>query len=109
MAQVAHLTAHAKEGRDAKVTCLSKRDRRIVRSLEPSRLLRHETCVYKMYGCLRCRVGPPMTLVQVLNHCKDECVYFFPLLAEAALTAYRTACSGMVIISHAQALRRVAR
>ncbi|KAI0333537.1 hypothetical protein GY45DRAFT_1432269 [Cubamyces sp. BRFM 1775] len=69
---VAHLTAHAKEGRDAKVTRLSKRDRRIVRALEPPRLVGHETCTYKMYGCLRCRVGPPTTLVQVLNHCKDE-------------------------------------
>ncbi|KAI0664676.1 hypothetical protein C8Q70DRAFT_938855 [Cubamyces menziesii] len=69
---VAHLTAHAKEGRDAKVTCLSKRDRRIVRALEPPRLIAHETCVYKMYGCMRCRIGPPMTLAQILSHCKDE-------------------------------------
>ncbi|KAI0362438.1 hypothetical protein OH77DRAFT_1416699 [Trametes cingulata] len=69
---VAHVCDHAAAGQDAKLTRLSKRDARIVRRLEPLRLAPFFSCVYKMWGCVRCHVGPPMTMVEVFEHCMDE-------------------------------------
>ncbi|KAI8989719.1 hypothetical protein BD414DRAFT_459791 [Trametes punicea] len=79
---VAHLCEHAREGRDAKLTLLSKRDTRIVLEREPARLLVPFGTLYRMYGCLRCRVGPPMTLSDVLDHCCDEHYVPFGVLEE---------------------------
>ncbi|CDO73568.1 hypothetical protein BN946_scf185014.g38 [Trametes cinnabarina] len=68
---VAHVWEHARAGQEAKLTLLSKRDTRVVLAQEPARLLVSFGAIYKMYGCLRCRVGPPMTLADVLDHCAD--------------------------------------
>ncbi|KAI9057952.1 hypothetical protein FKP32DRAFT_1597907 [Trametes sanguinea] len=69
---VAHLCEHAREGKEAKLTLLSKRDTRVVLAQEPARLLVPFGTTYRMYGCMRCRVGPPMTLSEVLDHCGEE-------------------------------------
>ncbi|KAI0372952.1 hypothetical protein BV20DRAFT_963395 [Pilatotrama ljubarskyi] len=69
---VAHLCEHSAAGQDAKVTRLSKRDARLARRLEPLRLMPYFSSVYKMWGCVRCHVGPAMTLVEMFEHCEDE-------------------------------------
>ncbi|KAI0780640.1 hypothetical protein BD413DRAFT_600202 [Trametes elegans] len=76
---VAHLAEHAREGREAKVTCLSRRDTRAVLRREPTRLVPYFSSVYRMYGCVRCRArgrggagtGTARTLADVLEHCAD--------------------------------------
>ncbi|KAH9857187.1 hypothetical protein C2E23DRAFT_378040 [Lenzites betulinus] len=70
---VEHMRDHLRKGETgAKVTRLSKRDARIVREREGRGLIGYYTSVYKMWGCLRCRAGPAMTLVEVFEHCSEE-------------------------------------
>ncbi|KAI0822848.1 hypothetical protein BC628DRAFT_1326507 [Trametes gibbosa] len=70
---VEHMCGHLRKGEmGVKVTRLSKRDARIVREREGMLLIPFYTSVYKLWGCMRCRAGPAMTLVEVFTHCADE-------------------------------------